>query len=176
MELLEQWIQHDHHTYHLNHLSPDRAYKIRIALVQWYRANRRKLPWRGDVGPYDGSTVGYGAAAAASTTATTSGGGKKKRKKNENEGKDIRSFFTKSSSSISSRSSSQSKTVKVKEELLHNSEDTTEELAAASFQPTEVTAYGVWVSEIMLQQTRVEAVIPYWIKCKSCCPMSQLQF
>jgi A/G-specific adenine glycosylase len=27
-----------------------------------------------------------------------------------------------------------------------------------------VTAYGVWVSEIMLQQTRVEAVIPYWIK------------
>ena len=30
-----------------------------------------------------------------------------------------------------------------------------------------VTGYGVWVSEIMLQQTRVEAVIPFWIKCKS---------
>jgi A/G-specific adenine glycosylase len=29
-----------------------------------------------------------------------------------------------------------------------------------------VTGYGVWVSEIMLQQTRVEAVIPFWIKCK----------
>ena len=27
-----------------------------------------------------------------------------------------------------------------------------------------VTAYGVWVSEIMLQQTRVEAVIPYWVR------------
>lgn len=27
-------------------------------------------------------------------------------------------------------------------------------------------AYGVWVSEIMLQQTRVEAVIPYYLKCK----------
>ncbi|OEU15327.1 DNA glycosylase, partial [Fragilariopsis cylindrus CCMP1102] len=27
-----------------------------------------------------------------------------------------------------------------------------------------ITAYGVWVSEIMCQQTRVEAVIPYWIK------------
>lgn len=26
--------------------------------------------------------------------------------------------------------------------------------------------YGVWVSEIMLQQTRVEAVIPFWVKCK----------
>ena len=30
-----------------------------------------------------------------------------------------------------------------------------------------VSGYGIWVSEIMLQQTRVEAVIPYWIKCKS---------
>ncbi len=30
-----------------------------------------------------------------------------------------------------------------------------------------VTGYGVWVSEIMCQQTRVEAVIPYWIRCKS---------
>ncbi len=28
-----------------------------------------------------------------------------------------------------------------------------------------ISAYGVWVSEIMLQQTRVEAVIPYWIAC-----------
>lgn len=28
-----------------------------------------------------------------------------------------------------------------------------------------VTAYGVWVSEIMLQQTRVEAVIPFYLKC-----------
>ena len=26
-----------------------------------------------------------------------------------------------------------------------------------------VSAYGVWVSEIMCQQTRVEAVIPYWL-------------
>jgi A/G-specific adenine glycosylase len=27
-----------------------------------------------------------------------------------------------------------------------------------------LTAYGVWVSEIMCQQTRVEAVIPYWLQ------------
>ena len=27
-----------------------------------------------------------------------------------------------------------------------------------------VSAYGVWVSEIMLQQTRVEAVVPYWVR------------
>ena len=29
--------------------------------------------------------------------------------------------------------------------------------------PAAVSAYGVWVSEIMCQQTRVEAVIPYWL-------------
>jgi len=27
-----------------------------------------------------------------------------------------------------------------------------------------ITPYGIWVSEIMLQQTRVEAVIPYWVR------------
>lgn len=32
--------------------------------------------------------------------------------------------------------------------------------------PTPISAYGVWVSEIMLQQTRVEAVIPYYIRCE----------
>lgn len=30
--------------------------------------------------------------------------------------------------------------------------------------PPTVTPYGVWVSEVMLQQTRVETVIPYWNK------------
>ncbi len=176
--LLEQWIQHDHHTYHLDHLSPDRAYKIRTALVQWYRANRRKLPWRGDAGPYDGSTAGYGVAANASAAAGTatatiaSSGGKNKRKKiikAENEGKDIRSFFTSSSSSSSSSlGTSQPKSMKVIEKDTLQT-DETELLAVSSFQSTEVTAYGVWVSEIMLQQTRVEAVIPYWIKCEFPC-------
>ena len=37
--------------------------------------------------------------------------------------------------------------------------------AAAAAEPRRaVTAYGTWVSEIMLQQTRVETVIPYYLK------------
>ena len=48
MDMLEKWINHDHHSYHLDFLSPTQAYDIRSALVLWYRANRRKLPWRGD--------------------------------------------------------------------------------------------------------------------------------
>lgn len=31
-------------------------------------------------------------------------------------------------------------------------------------QPVNMTAYGTWVSEVMLQQTRVEAVVGYWLK------------
>ena len=35
--------------------------------------------------------------------------------------------------------------------------------ASTAAAPAAVSAYGVWVSEIMCQQTRVEAVIPYWL-------------
>lgn len=30
--------------------------------------------------------------------------------------------------------------------------------------PIPVSAYGIWVSEVMSQQTRIETVIPYWLK------------
>ena len=43
---------------------------------------------------------------------------------------------------------------------LHLFDDT-----ASSNQTIPITGYSVWVSEIMLQQTRVEAVIPYYIRC-----------
>eukprot|EP00934_Nitzschia_sp_Nitz4_P002481 Nitzschia sp. Nitz4//scaffold174_size87051//25959//27506//NITZ4_005104-RA/size87051-processed-gene-0.57-mRNA-1//1//CDS//3329538857//2471//frame0 len=43
----------------------------------------------------------------------------------------------------------------------------------SSFDPLPVSPYGVWVSEIMLQQTRVEAVIPYWCRWMSHFPTIQ---
>lgn len=46
-----------------------------------------------------------------------------------------------------------------------SSKTSTSEESATSI-PVEVSGYGVWVSEIMLQQTRVETVIPYYIQCK----------
>ena len=90
IELLQSWIEHDNHTYHMDtFLTSAKAYQIRIRLVSWYRANRRQLPWRGDPGPYDGSTVGYAASASSSTSLSK---GKKKKKGGDN-GKDIRSFL-----------------------------------------------------------------------------------
>ena len=156
IDLLQKWIEHDNHTYHLDtFLSTSQAYQIRIRLVSWYRANRRQLPWRGDPGPYDGSTVGY--AASASSAASSAKGKKKKKggKKDDgsNSDKDIRSFFGGAS--------------KVKKEEANDEpeeEKKEEKFEGSSTNRREVSAYGAWVSEIMLQQTRVEAVIPYWLK------------
>eukprot|EP00986_Skeletonema_menzelii_P011439 scaffold5882_cov152-Skeletonema_menzelii.AAC.4 len=151
IELLQNWIEHDNHAYHVDtFLTSAKAYQIRIRLVCWYRANRRQLPWRGDPGPYDGSTVGY--AASASSAKTSSIGKKKNGGKNYGNGKDIRSFFGGSSKA------KREETINDPEEEKKEESDVTESTSR------ELTAYGVWVSEIMLQQTRVEAVIKYWIK------------
>ena len=83
LDMLGKWIEHDDHSYHLNFLNPTQSNKIRIALVEWYRANRRKLPWRGDAGPYDGSTAGYAASASSSNN------GKGKKRKDEGELYDV---------------------------------------------------------------------------------------
>ncbi|KAL3761673.1 hypothetical protein ACHAW5_002653 [Stephanodiscus triporus] len=171
---LDRWIRHDHHSYHVDLLSPEKAYEIRLALVNWYRANRRRLPWRGDAGPYDGSAAGYGSAAA-------SGGGKRRassndKKRRRGEGRapaDIRSFFASSSSSSSSSSSlgidgkrrKETNAESTRDRTTNAEEEADMEDGSDPHAPTrDVTAYGIWVSEVMLQQTRVEAVIPYWIK------------
>lgn len=75
---------------------------IRPALLQWYRENRRRLPWRGD-------TVDVAAYLSG-------------------EGKPFKLEFDGPDCSIP------------------------------------MSAYGTWVSEIMLQQTRIETVIPYWLR------------
>ena len=98
-------MEHDSEAYHLEGPTDE----MRSALLEWYGQNRRRLPWRGDPPPYNGSTAGINSAAASAPAAPA---------------------------------------------------------APASTPATPVapvSAYGVWVSEIMCQQTRVEAVIPYWL-------------
>ena len=145
--LWNEWVNHNHLEFH--HLDPETSEKIQSALLEWYYENRRKLPWRGDAPPYDGSTAGF----TTSATATAKKNSKMKQesnisRKNQQQTK-VDSFF-------------QSKKTATKEPT------PPEETLSSSFEESAipVTGYGVWVSEIMLQQTRVEAVIPYWIKCK----------
>ena len=52
--------------------------------------------------------------------------------------------------------------------VVHEADAKTEE--ADKFVPPPPSAYGTWISEIMLQQTRVETVIPYWYRWMSAYP------
>lgn len=148
LSLLQSWTNHTHADYH--NFTNDEAVAIRSALLEWYTSHRRKLPWRGDPPPFDGSTSGINTNI-----------NKKKRKNSSSSQKPITSFF------------GASKVKKEKEEeSSHNNNDATTSAAGVAIP---VTGYGVWVSEIMLQQTRVEAVMPFWIKCKykSATPMRE---
>ena len=134
--LLWQWASHDSDTFH--HFTDEETTLIRSALLKWYRENRRKLPWRGDRGPFDGSTAGI---ATSSVKAKKKALGEKAMKGQ----KDLTSFFN--------ATKQVSKTGESNKNLDSGHDDV-----------IEVTGYSVWVSEIMLQQTRVEAVIPFYLK------------
>ncbi len=143
---LWKFATHASETYH--DFLPEEAQAIRSALLMWYRANRRKLPWRGDVGPFDGSTAGI----------ATSDGKKHSKKKSTNQ-KDITSFFGKTSKPTNSSkcSSKANSTSSANNSALEKEKN-------CSFEAIPITGYSVWVSEIMLQQTRVEAVVKYYLK------------
>ena len=129
--LLKDWIEHDDLNFHF--FAPDEATQIRQSLLTWYDKNRRKLPWRGDPPPWEGSTADF-----ANNKRSNEGNKRKNQKK-------INDFFQTSTKKSTKAEASASET---QEDL-----------------PTfPVTPYGVWVSEIMLQQTRVEAVVPYWVR------------
>ena len=62
---LSAFLAHSTVEYHMEELPVAEA---RPALLEWYRATRRRLPWRGDAPPYNGSTAGFAQRAAASST------------------------------------------------------------------------------------------------------------
>jgi A/G-specific adenine glycosylase len=135
--LLWQWAEHGDVSFH--HLQPEKAAEIRLALLNWYRSNRRKLPWRGDAPPYNGSTAQVKDSEEKS----------KKRQGPKTKQTSLNSFLAAKAKPVSSGVQSLSPAFVV-------SQDVAEVIP--------VSGYGVWVSEIMLQQTRVEAVIPYYLR------------
>ena len=146
--LLEDWIHHDNK--HFHYFSSEEAAEIRETLLTWYGSNRRKLPWRGDPPPYDGSTAGI------ATKTKRASGNKKKQDSNQ---ASITNYF--------GTSTKPRRTSRVSRQLANTVENDKKKACGGSVEqlPSReaipVSAYGVWVSEIMLQQTRVEAVIPY---------------
>ncbi len=137
--MLWKWATHQNESFH--YFDKREAEEIRSTLLDWYRKNRRKLPWRGDAPPYDGSTAGMNDNSSSSAKKDTSQ-------------KSITSFFNNTSTS------KKRTRTKIEEEGREEEEEEEEEGNIIAISP-----YTVWVSEIMLQQTRVEAVIPYYLKC-----------
>jgi hypothetical protein len=158
--LLQHWMEHTHVDYHT--FTRQEAAEIRLALLHWYTAHRRKLPWRGDPPPFDGSTSGRSNSQPKNNNRKRKSG-----KMDENSPQPlIQSFML---AMAPTRSITKAKHIhnnslalEVEKDMAPNGN------ANPSFaeEAIPVTGYGIWVSEIMLQQTRVEAVIPYWIRCK----------
>lgn len=141
-DLLESWASHTNVSFH--HFSSTEATEIREALLTWYVEQRRKLPWRGDPPPWQGSTAKKVVAENLQKKKTPGSNDKGKQKQ-------MQEFFV-------------VRKEKTPSKLSVTDTTTTAENPENIETAFPVTAYGVWVSEIMLQQTRVEAVIPYWIK------------
>jgi A/G-specific adenine glycosylase len=148
--LVYHWLMHTDASYH--DFDPHVAMEIQHTLVTWYRQYRRKLPWRGDPPPWDGST-------ADSATRLHP---EYQPKKETGKQRKISAYFSSKETAVTSQTSS----LKSKKRNNQPSPSVTDVSLSnnASLAAFPVTPYGVWVSEIMLQQTRVEAVIPYWIQ------------
>eukprot|EP00931_Biecheleriopsis_adriatica_P087083 TRINITY_DN61602_c0_g1_i1.p1 TRINITY_DN61602_c0_g1~~TRINITY_DN61602_c0_g1_i1.p1 ORF type:complete len:534 (+),score=116.98 TRINITY_DN61602_c0_g1_i1:57-1658(+) len=125
--------------------------EIRKRLLCWYAQNRRQLPWRGDPPPWSEDKAA------------------RKRKADEEEKQrnqpKLSSFFK------SLKTSGSREPVKI---TLDDDSDSSGPSFTSALTPEmqsggapgafERTAYGTWVSEVMLQQTQVERVIAYWTK------------
>lgn len=125
--------------------SSDALEQVPAALLLWYDSHRRKLPWRGDAPPFSGSTR----QATEDRMRGKEAGGKS----SAGTGQAKLSSFFKSSKPISAPSKAPA-----------GPPAPPAPQQAASEVAIPVTPYGVWISEVMLQQTRVEAVIPFWLK------------
>lgn len=161
--LFESWLHHSSSDFHAWN-DPTEVEAIRSALLTWYRQHRRALPWRGDPPPWNGSTVDFGGVKSSKKAKSNNNGNNNKKKQQQQQ---LTDFFQQqtapdacSTSAINSGSTDN--------DNVDENDDASSNLKKQEQQETfsafPVTAYGVWVSEIMLQQTRVEAVVPYWIK------------
>ena len=133
---LARFLAHTDAAYH--HFSAEEVAGLRRELLSWYDANRRKLPWRGDPPPYNGSTAGAAQQQQAASEQAVP------------------------AQPLISRYFSAAPGAAAAAVAAAAPESSTEPVEPLPRRP--VTAYGTWVSEIMLQQTRVETVIPYYTK------------
>lgn len=164
LELFREWACHSDMSFHS--LAEKDAANIRMTLLSWYRPNRRKLPWRGDPPPYDGSTAGINNNNNNNNIAKNKKQQTANKEQKASQSNKITNFFQPTTKQSKTETIIESSGIVLPDAIasstLANDNDGHED--DSKKKPIPVSAYGVWVSEIMLQQTRVEAVIPYWIR------------
>ncbi|RLN72891.1 hypothetical protein BBJ28_00017834, partial [Nothophytophthora sp. Chile5] len=122
---------------------PDELLATRTALLVWYDAHRRKLPWRGDPPPY------------LTTAIHTS-----QKKKTAADGKRGKlDAFWKAPIKVQEQKDAEEDAAA--DTKIEANAGLGEELTIA---PRKVEPYETWVSEIMLQQTRVDTVVDYFLR------------
>lgn len=132
---------------------------IRRCLLSWYASSRRRLPWRGDAPPWntDKTLLRQQAAVSAAGSAATrarclGANGFAKRLKTGRVEIDIEDVPMCATNLVDSKVAT----------------PVAEGVGSHLTSPVEgafpKTAYGVWVSEVMSQQTQVERVVEYWVR------------
>ena len=111
----------------------------RTGLLAWYAENRRPLPWRGD--PYDVVM----AARAKNKSASPEDEAEVDDNGHDNDNEDEDDKDKKATDGE------------------HTAVAVDEDKDKVYVTPP-TSAYGTWVSEVMLQQTRVDTVVPYWYR------------
>jgi A/G-specific adenine glycosylase len=127
----------------------ERVATIQQSLLAWYAVHKRRLPWRGDAPPFSGS----GSKASVS--------------KRRAEAAKTDSLASKGQPTLSAlfKSKHQPKPDPESADAGPDTEAVTDLTSDADIVPPVPTSpYATWVSEIMLQQTRVEAVIDHFLR------------
>eukprot|EP00937_MAST-01D_sp_MAST-1D-sp2_P003724 g3724.t1 len=139
--------------------------RIRVLILKWFYANRRRLPWRGDAPPYD-SALEIKAAAdvrAAKSRKRARGPMDRFMRKDVAVTADAAAAGAGSGSNVSDGVDGGGSGGGGGGNGDAGCDATAAPVDRGSASGR-VSAYHTWVSEIMLQQTRVETVIPYYTR------------
>ncbi|CAM9656730.1 unnamed protein product, partial [Hapterophycus canaliculatus] len=187
--LVKDYQQHQAATYHT--FTIEELVEIRRGLLSWYDKNRRMLPWRGDAPPWTRQVIPRttsSSASSASGTVTRREDGKadvhdatqprltaffgttpkraadRAPAKSKNKGNENSDYGT-GDNGAGARKRKKTEEANDKADGANESVKTTaEEQQEGPLERIPMSAYGTWVSEVMLQQTRVETVVDYFVK------------
>ena len=142
-------------------ISDDEVEFTRRSLVQWYHRERRALPWRGD--SFEAVKASRSRSAGAGA-----GGATAKAEDSASFAAAALAIVTASAEPDADADADAGAEAETEAAAVVDIDVGTGAATDAPEKDIFVTpppsAYGTWVSEIMLQQTRVETVIPYWYR------------